>query len=136
MIELYTWPTPNGIKVHILLEEIGLRYRVHGIDITTGAHANLGAITYHFGSKGALYHAAIESVAEPFVDTVAEAAKTPGNALERIEAVVRAALAHMTENASAPTMLLRELTSGGPLPAPMRNATKHSLLNRKCNSRS
>jgi len=37
MIELYTWPTPNGIKIHIMLEEIGLPYRVHGIDITTGA---------------------------------------------------------------------------------------------------
>ncbi|MGA8005402.1 MAG: glutathione S-transferase family protein, partial [Burkholderiales bacterium] len=26
MIELYTWPTPNGHKVHIMLEETGLPY--------------------------------------------------------------------------------------------------------------
>ena len=36
MIELYTWPTPNGHKVHIMLEECGLDYNVHPIDITTG----------------------------------------------------------------------------------------------------
>ena len=34
MIELYTWMTPNGQKVSIMLEEVGLPYRVHPIDIT------------------------------------------------------------------------------------------------------
>jgi len=34
MIELYTWMTPNAQKVSIMLEEIGLPYRVHAIDIT------------------------------------------------------------------------------------------------------
>lgn len=34
MIELYTWKTPNGQKVSIMLEEVGLPYRVHPIDIT------------------------------------------------------------------------------------------------------
>jgi GST-like protein len=36
MIEVYSWPTPNGHKVHIMLEECGLPYRVHGIDIGAG----------------------------------------------------------------------------------------------------
>ena len=36
MIDLYTWPTPNGYKVHIMLEEIGLPYNVHAIDIGAG----------------------------------------------------------------------------------------------------
>ena len=36
MIELYTWMTPNGQKVSIMLEEVGLPYRVHAIDITKG----------------------------------------------------------------------------------------------------
>ena len=36
MIELYTWPTPNGHKVHIMLEETALAYRVHPIDIGAG----------------------------------------------------------------------------------------------------
>ncbi len=36
MIDAYSWPTPNGHKVHIMLEETGLPYRVHGINIRTG----------------------------------------------------------------------------------------------------
>ena len=36
MIDLYTWSTPNGRKVSIMLEELGLDYQVHEIDITKG----------------------------------------------------------------------------------------------------
>ena len=36
MIDLYTWPTPNGHKVHIMLEETGLPYKVIPIDINNG----------------------------------------------------------------------------------------------------
>ena len=36
MITLYTWGTPNGRKVSIMLEECALRYRVKTIDITQG----------------------------------------------------------------------------------------------------
>jgi GST-like protein len=34
MIDLYTWSTPNGRKASIMLEECGLDYEVHPIDIT------------------------------------------------------------------------------------------------------
>jgi GST-like protein len=36
MIELYTWPTPNGRKVSIALEELGLPYEVHAVNIGEG----------------------------------------------------------------------------------------------------
>ncbi len=40
MIDVYSWPTPNGHKVHIMLEECGLRlgrdWRVHPINIGRG----------------------------------------------------------------------------------------------------
>ena len=36
MIDLYTWSTPNGRKVSILLEELGLDYTVHSVNIGTG----------------------------------------------------------------------------------------------------
>ncbi|MGN6652916.1 glutathione binding-like protein [Trinickia sp.] len=36
MIDVYSWATPNGHKVHIMLEETGLEYRVHPIDIGAG----------------------------------------------------------------------------------------------------
>jgi GST-like protein len=37
VIDLYTWATPNGRKVSIALEELGLPYAVHPIDIGNGA---------------------------------------------------------------------------------------------------
>ncbi len=36
MIDLYTWPTPNGHKIHIMLEETGLAYKVIPVDIGAG----------------------------------------------------------------------------------------------------
>ncbi len=36
MIELYTWPTPNGHKVHIMLEETGTPHHVIPVDIGAG----------------------------------------------------------------------------------------------------
>jgi GST-like protein len=36
MIDVYSWPTPNGHKIHIMMEETGLPYRVHGVDIGRG----------------------------------------------------------------------------------------------------
>jgi len=36
MIEVYSWATPNGHKVHVMLEECGLPYRVIPVDIGAG----------------------------------------------------------------------------------------------------
>ena len=36
MIDLYTWTTPNGRKVSIMLEELGVPYEAHSIDISKG----------------------------------------------------------------------------------------------------
>ena len=36
MIDLYTWKTPNGRKVSVMLEECGLPYNTHAIDIGKG----------------------------------------------------------------------------------------------------
>ena len=36
MIDVYSWATPNGHKVHIMLEECGLPYRVHPVNIGAG----------------------------------------------------------------------------------------------------
>ncbi len=36
MIDLYTWSTPNGRKISILLEELGVDYTVHAINIGQG----------------------------------------------------------------------------------------------------
>ncbi len=36
MINVYSWPTPNGRKIHIMLEETGLDYKAHAINIGKG----------------------------------------------------------------------------------------------------
>lgn len=36
MIEFYTWNTPNGRKISVALEEMGLPYTIHAVDITKG----------------------------------------------------------------------------------------------------
>ncbi len=38
MITLYTYPTPNGHKASILLEELGLKYRVHRVELSANEH--------------------------------------------------------------------------------------------------
>ena len=36
MIELYYWPTPNGHKITIALEEMGLEYTIKSVNIGKG----------------------------------------------------------------------------------------------------
>ncbi len=63
MIDLYTWPTPNGHKIQIALEELGLPYTVIAIDIGEGdqfkpeflkisPNNRIPAIVDHDGPKG------------------------------------------------------------------------------------
>jgi GST-like protein len=51
MIELYTWGTPNGRKASIMLEEVGLPYNLHPIDIGKGAQNTPEYIAINPNSK-------------------------------------------------------------------------------------
>ncbi|MEW5726238.1 MAG: glutathione S-transferase N-terminal domain-containing protein [Pseudomonadota bacterium] len=51
MIDLYTWGTPNGRKVSIMLEEVELPYRVHPIDIGKGDQFEPGFVAINPNSK-------------------------------------------------------------------------------------
>ena len=50
-IEVYSWPTPNGHKVHIMLEECGLPYRVIPVDIGSGAQFEPGFLSISPNNK-------------------------------------------------------------------------------------
>jgi GST-like protein len=45
MLDLYTWATPNGHRVSIMLEELGLPYATHAIDLDAGAQFDPGFLT-------------------------------------------------------------------------------------------
>jgi GSH-dependent disulfide-bond oxidoreductase len=51
MIELYTWSTPNGRKVSIMLEELGVPYNVHAINIGKGDQFTAGYVAINPNSK-------------------------------------------------------------------------------------
>jgi GST-like protein len=51
MIDLYTWGTPNGRKVSIMLEECALPYRTHPIDIGKGQQHEAAFVAINPNSK-------------------------------------------------------------------------------------
>ncbi len=94
----------------------------HGYDgasvraITARAGANLGAITYHFGSKQALYESVFAAAAAPSNRRLAEAAAQSGPVLLRIERVVRAFFGYLEENPALPQLMMQQLASSRPMP--------------------
>ena len=99
-------------------------------DITNAAHANLGAITYHFGSKRRLYEQVLESAAGPLAERAVAAAQAGGSATERVRAVVRTYFEYLGSNPDVGQLMLQELVLGRVPPeaaaAPIR--TIHNAL--------
>ena len=99
----------------------------HGFDgtsiraITQRAGANLGAVTYHFGSKQALYEAVAASLGNPFREAFARAASQPGSPLERLEGIVRFVFEYLSEHPELPRFMMQQLVSSGPLPPAIRS---------------
>lgn len=93
--------------------------------ITRRAGANLGAVTYHFGSKEALYHAVIASKLAPLRGRVDAAAARPGPPLDRITAVVEALFDHYADDPRLPRLILQQVASGRPAPPPARVWIRH-----------
>lgn len=85
--------------------------------LTAEAGANLGAVTYHFGSKRGLYTAVLEEGVRPLASRVKRAARGPGTARERMLAVVEAYFDHLTEHPELPHLMLQELAAGKEPPA-------------------
>jgi AcrR family transcriptional regulator len=96
-------------------------------DITSRAKTNLGAITYHFGSKEALYHAVIERFATPLADRIAAIAAEPGPPLERLARGVRAFLEHIWRHPEMPRLIVREMAADRPLPDPVARVIRRNI---------
>ncbi len=95
----------------------------HGFDgasvrmLTAQAGTNLGAITYHFGSKSALHDRVIDDTLRPFADAVIAAAVGPGPPLDRVEAVVRTYVAYLLEHPEIPRFLMQSVVLSDRPPA-------------------
>lgn len=85
--------------------------------ITHAANANLGAITYHFGSKEALRDAVVEQIFGPMADRVIAAAARPGTARERLAGLIHEIFAFFAEHPDAPRLFVHLLATGPTLPA-------------------
>jgi AcrR family transcriptional regulator len=80
--------------------------------ITREAGANLGAVTYHFGSKRSLYAAVLEQELRPLATRVLAVVRSEGSALDRMLGVVEAYFDHLGEHPDLPRLLLQEVAAG------------------------
>jgi len=90
--------------------------------ITSAAHANLGAVTYHYGTKYRLYEEVLRSVIGPLLDEVRRATSGPGTPIDRIESGLRAYFEYMHAHPEGPSMMLHELSLDRKIPAPIRES--------------
>jgi len=92
-------------------------------EITAAASANLGAITYHFGSKQGLYDAVLESLLDPLAREVglgAPAEPVDGvSALDRIDGLVARVFAHLASNPDLQLLVLQHVGTRQALPGPI-----------------
>ena len=103
----------------------------HGFDgasvraITRAAQANLGAVTYHFGTKRGLYEAVLEQATTPLVDAALHAAAQPGTPGQRVAAVVRAYFEILAGNPDIARLMMQDFVIGNALAVstavPIRN---------------
>lgn len=85
--------------------------------LTAEAGTNLGAVTYHFGSKYGLYTSVLEEGARPLARRVARAARGEGSARERTLRVVEEYFEHLADHPELPHLLLQEVAAGKEPPA-------------------
>jgi AcrR family transcriptional regulator len=87
--------------------------------ITRHAKANLGAVTYHFGSKDRLRDEVLTRMVAGLAARLEAVAALPLPAAERLPRLVQAVFAHGAEHPDTPHLLVRFLLHTGRLPAPV-----------------
>jgi len=85
-------------------------------EIAAAAAVNLGAVSYHFGSKRGLYDEILQQALGPLVDRIAATAHGPGTPIERVEMIVSVFFDHLAGTPELPRLLLQEVAAGKPPP--------------------
>jgi AcrR family transcriptional regulator len=89
-------------------------------DITADAGANLGAVTYHFGSKQGLYDAVMDAAFEPFEARLAAAraaARAESRAFDRVRCIIEAVFDHLETNPDLQYLVLQNIATRHAVPA-------------------
>jgi AcrR family transcriptional regulator len=89
-------------------------------DITREAGVNVGAVTYHFGSKRELYVHVLGAAIFPIRTAMLGIARQERDALGRIEAFVRAFFQHLRRTEHMVPLMVREMAGTDPLAPPVR----------------
>jgi AcrR family transcriptional regulator len=95
--------------------------------ITERAGTNLGAVTYHFGSKLALYHEVVERATQPMREHLRGLDLERTSALEAIGLVIRGMFGFLAKNPDVPSLVMQQLMTSDPLPPAAKNTIGMAL---------
>lgn len=128
--------TERGEETRLSLLSAGRRvFAQRGFDgasvreITREAGANLGAVTYHFGSKRAFYVQVVTEAFTPLVDRVEQAARRDGTPSARLTRVVEILFDFLGANPDLPRLLLQEISAGKKPPPELVTLIQKNLRN-------
>lgn len=95
--------------------------------IVLGAEVNIGAVTYHFGSKEDLYHFILRGLIGPLAHRVEVICDSDLAPLEKIRKTVEEFFAHQARNPAMVPIMVREMASSSPLAAPIASGVQKML---------
>jgi AcrR family transcriptional regulator len=96
-------------------------------EITHRAKANLGAITYHFGSKAALFEAVVMRAQSGLLAVIAAAAQGPTRPIETLEQIVRAHFGFLNDHPRFRRLILQVLLRDAKLPEAAANYLRRGM---------
>lgn len=88
-------------------------------EITAAAHANLGAVTYHFGSKAFLYASVLAELFDQLATRIEQAAGTTNPPADRMRAIVAAVFGFLAESPDVPRLMIHQISAGAVPPDPV-----------------
>lgn len=96
-------------------------------EITADAGANLGAVTYHFGSKRGLYTAVLEELFDGLATRLERLAASQAPPPEAVRALIATLFAFFQESPDAPALILHQLTGEETIPEPVARHQRRVL---------